>query len=94
MDIINILVDGGLLAALGVIAGIFLNRYFDRKNRKDDVTILKAKVRSLEEEDCLLCYGISACLDGLEQLGANHSVPKAKAELEKHLNKKAHGVEE
>lgn len=94
MDILNVLVEGGLLTALGVIAGIFLNRYFDRKNRKDEVTILKAKVEGVEQENCLLCYGILACLDGLEQLGANHSVPKAKAEMEKHLNKKAHGVEE
>lgn len=94
MDIFNILVEGGLLTALGVVAGIFLNRYFDRKNRKDEVTILKNKVEDIEHENCLLCYGIAACLDGLEQLGANHSVPKARQQLDKHLNKKAHGLEE
>lgn len=94
MNLAEILIEGGLLTTLGVIAGIFLNRYFDRKNRKDKVTLLESKVEDMERENCLLCYGISACLDGLEQLGANHSVPKAKAELEKYLNKKAHGVEE
>ena len=48
----------------------------------------------LKAENCLLCHGIAACLDGLQQLGANHTVPIAKNELNKHLNKKAHDVEE
>ena len=38
----------------------------------------------------LLCYGMSAALDGLIQLGANHSVPDAKDKLDKYLNKEAH----
>jgi citrate synthase len=33
---------------------------------------------------------LCACLDGLQQLGANHSVPVAKAKLEEWLNDKAH----
>ena len=47
-----------------------------------------------EEVNCLLCYGLAACLDGLIQLGANHDVPIAKDKLDKYLNKKAHGLEE
>ena len=82
------------MTALGVVGGILLNRYFDRKDRKDEVEKLKMKVADIEEENCLLCYGISACLDGLEQLGANHTVPIAKDTLDKHLNKKAHHQEE
>ena len=82
------------MTALGVVGGILLNRYFDRKDRKDEVEKLKMKVADIEEENCLLCYGISACLDGLEQLGANHTVPLAKEKLEKYLNKKAHGQED
>ena len=82
------------MTALGVVGGILLNRYFDRKDRKDEVEKLKMKVADIEEENCLLCYGISACLDGLEQLGANHTVPFAKDKLDKHLNKKAHNLED
>ena len=82
------------MTALGVVGGILLNRYFDRKDRKDEVEKLKMKVADIEEENCLLCYGISDCLDGLEQLGANHTVPIAKDKLDKHLNKKAHHQEE
>lgn len=94
MEIINMFLEGGLMTALGVVGGILLNRYFDRKDRKDEVEKLKMKVADIEEENCLLCYGISACLDGLEQLGANHTVPLAKEKLEKYLNKKAHGQED
>ncbi len=94
MEIIHMFLEGGLMTALGVVGGILLNRYFDRKDRKDEVEKLKMKVADIEEENCLLCYGISACLDGLEQLGANHTVPIAKDKLDKHLNKKAHHQEE
>lgn len=94
MEVINMFLEGGLMTALGVVGGILLNRYFDRKDRKDEVEKLKMKVADIEEENCLLCYGISACLDGLEQLGANHTVPLAKKKLEKYLNKKAHGQED
>lgn len=94
MDLLNTLIEGGLLATLGVIIGIFSNRYFDRKNRQDEVVKLKEDVSNLKDENCILCYGIAACLDGLQQLGANHTVPIAKNKLNKHLNKKAHDVEE
>jgi len=38
----------------------------------------------------VICTGVLACLDGLEQKGCNHTVPKAKELLEEHLNKIAH----
>ena len=54
-----------------------------RKHHEDDVHRLK-------EENCLICYALSACLDGLQQLGANHTVPLAKEKLDKYLNQQAH----
>lgn len=89
---VETLVQGGLITTAGVIIGIFLNRLFDRLNRKDVVASLERKVAKQEEENCLLCYGLSACLDGLMQLGANHTVPVAKEKLDKYLNQKAHGM--
>ena len=44
----------------------------------------------MKEENTMLCYTMSACLDGLIQLGANHAVPTAKDKLDKYLNKQAH----
>ena len=43
-------------------------------------------------ENQVLCYGLLACLDGLEQLGCNHNVTKAHESLEKHINRRAHGT--
>lgn len=47
-------------------------------------------IESLKDENCLICFALSACLDGLEQLGANHTVPKARDKLDKYINQQAH----
>jgi hypothetical protein len=47
-----------------------------------------------QKERSVICFALIACLDGLIQNGANGQVTKAKEMLEKHLNKKAHGLEE
>ena len=52
-----------------------------------------ADIARLNKENQLVIYALSACLDGLSQLGANHTVPRAKEALEKHLNKQAHKME-
>jgi hypothetical protein len=83
-----------VVGLIGILGGILLNRIFDRLNRKDKVNTLEKKIEVSEEERCLLCYGLAACLDGLTQLGANHTVPVAREKLDKYLNKKAHGMED
>lgn len=52
----------------------------------------KKDIKQMKEENALICYSISACLDGLQQLGANHTVPTAKEKLEDYLNKAAHDI--
>lgn len=47
-------------------------------------------IARLKDENRLICFGLSAALDGLEQLGANHTVPVAKSKLDKYLNEQAH----
>jgi hypothetical protein len=37
-----------------------------------------------------LCIAVSACLDGLIQLCANHEVPKAKKALDDYITSQAH----
>ena len=46
------------------------------------------------KEPPLIVYALSACLDGLGQLGANHTVPVAKDKLDKYINKQAHHQED
>jgi len=47
-------------------------------------------LKAVKEEQRILCIGLSACLDGLIQLGANHEVPKAKKALDDYLTSQAH----
>ena len=47
-------------------------------------------LKSVKEEQRILCIAVSACLDGLIQLGANHEVPKAKKALDDYITGQAH----
>ena len=47
-------------------------------------------IAHIKEEDTLIVFALSACLDGLQQLGANHTVPIAKDKLDKYINQQAH----
>ena len=82
----TIVTAASVLTALGVIIGAVLRIhkwYLEQQKLKKEITEIK-------EEDTLICYALSACLDGLQQLGANHTVPDAKEKLDKFLNKQAH----
>ncbi|MDE6993266.1 MAG: branched-chain amino acid ABC transporter permease [Lachnospiraceae bacterium] len=86
IDSDTIMTAAALLTALITLCGalIAVYKWYARQN-KQDVDIAKIK-----EEQCLLTYGILACLDGLQQLGCNHTVPETRAKIEKHINKAAH----
>ena len=81
-----IILTGSLLTALILIGTTYnkIHTWFLKQEQQD------VQIANLKEEQRILCKGISACLDGLEQLGCNHSVPIAKQELEEHLNSAAH----
>ena len=57
--------------------------YLKQESQDKDITRIK-------EENTLIVFALSACLDGLGQLGANHTVSIAKEKLDKHLNREAH----
>ena len=75
-----------VLGAIGSISAVFVwcIKFVERQKKQD------RELAAIRTENCLLCWGLSACLDGLEQLGCNHSVPEIKAKLDKHLNQEAH----
>ncbi len=75
-----------IISAVTVIAGVIFAcfRWYLKQNKQNE------DIKAMKEENMLICYALQACLDGLEQLGANHTVPKAKEKLEKHLNVSAH----
>ena len=88
---------GGVVSAIGLLLGIILKIhkwYLKQDEQTAQIEALKKHheddVKRLKEENCLICYALSACLDGLQQLGANHTVPLAKDKLDKYLNQQAH----
>ena len=82
----SVITAASVLGAAGVILGTVLAVYrWYLKQEKQDRDILKMK-----EENTLICFALAACLDGLMQLGANHTVPVATEKLDKYLNQQAH----
>ena len=93
----TIITAGTVLGALGVILGLLFKAYgWYLKQKAQDTAIAElqkhheADMKQVREENTLICYALSACLDGLMQLGANHTVPDAKDKLDKYLNQQAH----
>ena len=84
---------GAVLAIGGVVFAVY-RWYLKQNHQSTEIAELKAQhdadIAHIKKENTLLCYAMSACLDGLLQLGCNHSVPDAKAALDKHLNQQAH----
>ncbi len=81
-----IITTAAFIGAVTTILGLIFTVYrWYLKQEKQDKDILKIK-----EENTLICFALSACLDGLQQLGANHTVPVAKDKLDKYLNQQAH----
>lgn len=82
----TIITIAAVITALGVIFGVIFAVYrWYLKQEKQDKDIAHIK-----EEDTLVVFALSACLDGLQQLGANHTVPIAKDKLDKYINQQAH----
>ena len=82
----HIITVASLITALGVILGLILKVHkWYLKQKK-----LEEEIKQIKEEDTLICEALSACLDGLQQLGCNHTVPKAKDKLDEYLNQQAH----
>ena len=81
-----VITAASLITALGIIIGFVcrIYKWYLKQERQNE------EIKKIKEEDTLVCFALSACLDGLIQLGANHTVPIAKEKLDKHLNKTAH----
>jgi hypothetical protein len=93
----TIITAGAVLAAVLAIGGVIFKVYkwiLCQEKQTEQIAELKklhnADVKCINEENTLICYALSACLDGLMQLGANHNVPIAKEKLDKYLNQQAH----
>ena len=86
VDVNTVITAASLLAAIGAIFSVVFAVY--RQNRQD------TEIEKLKSEQCLLTYGILACLKGLKEQGCNGPVTEAIDKIEKHINKQAHDQEE
>lgn len=79
-----------LILGLGGIGGIIFGavRWVDKQNKQDK------DIQHLKKEMSLLVMGIDACLDGLEQQGCNHTVPKTRKMIQNYLNEQAHDLDD
>ena len=93
----TIITTAAVIAAIIAIVGYYnkihdwINHQTEQDKRMDKIERAAATER---QESTLIVYALSACLDGLGQLGANHTVPVAKDKLDKYINKQAHHQED
>lgn len=86
-------IDADTIIKLATLAGaigtllLLLRKGFQFLERQKEQD---REIKSIKDEQCVICYAILATLDGLKQLGANGNVTDAYQRLEKHLNKTAH----
>lgn len=89
IDANTVIVAGSLLAAVTAIFSAIFDayRWYLKQNKQDD------EIAKIKSEQCLLTYGVLACLKGLKEKGCNGPVTEAIDKLEKHINKAAHEME-
>lgn len=90
VDVNTIIMAGSLLTAVVVIfSAIFaVYKWYLKQNQRD------VEIGRVKSEQCLLTYGILACLKGLKEQGCNGPVTEAIDKIEKHINKQAHDQED
>lgn len=71
-----------IIAIFTVIFSVY--RWFLRQNQQDE------EIEMIKKEQCLLTYGVLACLKGLKEQGCNGPVTEAINKIEKHINQQAH----
>lgn len=83
-----IITAAAVVTAISAISTVLITAYkwYQRQNQDSQ------EIQKLKEENALIYYALSACLDGLIQLGANHNVPKVKDKLDKFINQSAHDL--
>lgn len=86
----EIITTAAVVTAIITIGGLLIAAYkwYARQNQQD------VEIKKIKKEQCLMTYGILACLKGLKEQGCNGPVTEAIGKLEKHMNKAAHDEDE
>ncbi len=66
-------------------------------DQENEIKVMKeeqsAVTKAIQAEQCLITYGLLACLKGLSEQGCNGPVTEAIKKIEKHINLQAHDQE-
>lgn len=86
IDLDTVIKAASVISSIGVIIGVIVAVYkvFQINKRQSEF------IKSIEDEQTLLCYGLKGALQGLIEQGCNGPCKDALDKLEKHLNQKAH----
>lgn len=86
----EIITTAAVVTAVITLGGLLIAAYkwYARQNQQD------VEIKKIKKEQCLMTYGILACLKGLKEQGCNGPVTEAIGKLEKHMNKAAHDEDE
>lgn len=86
VEVNTIITAASLLTALAAVFSMVFAayRWYLRQNEQDK------EIEKIKSEQCLLTYGILACLKGLQERGCNGPVTEAINKIEKHINQQAH----
>lgn len=90
IDQSTIITAASVITAITVIFSVVfaIYRWYLKQNHQD------VEIKTLKKEQCLLTYGVLACLKGLKEQGCNGPVTEAIDKIEKHVNQAAHEQEE
>ena len=83
---IDIIEAAGVITAVSIIGAALFSLfmfYIDSKRQKEEI-------KNIKKEQTVICYALTACLNGLHQLGANGEVTEVLTMMNKHINKAAH----
>lgn len=75
-------IAGAFVALVGYLKKLF--GWFNKQEMQDK------SIKQIQEEQAILTTGILACLKGLVELGCDGVVKEQIANIERHLNNKAH----
>ena len=71
-----------LVGVLGVLTGVVIAVYKVIAQNKAQTEV----IRAVRQEQTVICYGLLACLKGLQEQGCNGPVTEARERLEKQHN--------
>ena len=101
IDAEAVITVGKVIGALAVIGGVLITAYkFCQHPKEQDKALAELRkehredIKAISEEQCLIIYGVLACLRGLKEQGCNGTVTETILKIEKHLNEQAHHHED